>query len=499
MTDRASERTRLAAARTVRRERAGRPTRADAAYLVYVGILVAAIAGVPVVRTIVLALATPEAVEALTRPEAPRIVGIVGGLLWVGALALGRVRGPIAPPPFDASVLGRSDISPVRAWARSLIRAAVGAVLIGAGIAVLAVSGLLANAIAVDRGIAFAVGCALYSLAAVALWLAAQVLDRRGAGMLAVVLGAHLVAASAGVPAIPASALASLWDGSGGLAPLLVLGITAVAGLAALPMLLARLRPETVETHAIRWEAISVLAATGDLAGAADRTRPLPAFGRRLHIALRRPLLLAVLQRDVVGSVRTPLRLGVALVTLGLSGAGWAWLSGFDSGPRWVAAIGIGVVAFLALGALMDGSREAADAAGRPALHGLPPERMLLLHLAWPLLCAVLVPALVALAAGVDVAAAVAVFSAAIVGVRAYDATKGPLPIELMMPVPTPAGDASSIGIWLWQSDALLWTAALSFGALAAMSAGPPTLLWSIPILIVLAALTVGRLRRAAT
>ena len=113
--------------------------------------------------------------------------------------------------------------------------------------------------------------------------------------------------------------------------------------------------------------------------------------------------------------------------------------------------------------------------------------------------CSVLVPALVALAAGVDVAAAVAVFSATIVGVRAYDATKGPLPIELMMPVPTPAGDASSIGIWLWQSDALLWTAALSFGALAAMSAGPPTLLWSIPILIVLAALTVGRLRRAAT
>lgn len=498
MTGAVSARARLAAARAVRRERAGRPTRADAAYLVYVGALVAAIIGVPVVRTIVLALATPEAVAALTRPDTARVVGVVGGLLWVGALALGRVRGPIVPTPFEAAVVGRSDISPRRAWARISMRATVTAVVLSGAIGVLAVSGLLANGIDIQQCIAFASGCALFALPAVAIWLAGQVLGRRGAAVLGTVLGAHLIAAVVGVPVIPASALAALWDGSGGLVPLIVLGIAAVAAVVILPILLSRLLPDAVEAHATRWEAMSVLAATGDLAGAADRTRPLPTFGRRLRIAMSRPLPLAVLQRDAVGSMRTPLRFLVALVTLAASGAAWAWLSAVGSGPRWVAAIGIGLVAFLALGALMDGSRDAADAAGRPALHGRSPGRMLLLHLSWPAFCAIVVPAAAAWGAGGEVAGAVAVFGATIVAVRAYDTTKGPLPIELMMPVPTPAGDASAIGMWLWQSDALLWTAALSFGTLAAVSAGPLSLSWAVLVVVVLAALTVERLRRAA-
>ena len=498
MTDAAHERARIAAARTVRRDRAGRPTRADAAYLVYVGILVAAIAGVPVIRTIVLALATPAAVAAFTRPEAAMIVSVLGALLWLGALALGRVRGPITPPPFTADVFGRSDISPRRAWARTLTRVTVSTLVLSGAIAVLAVSGLLANGIAVERCIAFVAGSVLFALPAVALWLAGQVLDRRGAGVLAAGLTAQLVAVLAGVPLLPASALGTLWSGTGGALPLIVLGTLAVAAVALLPVLLSRLRPDVLEAHAGRWEAMSVLAATGDLAGAADRTRPLPTFGRRLRITMNRPLALAVLQRDAIGGVRTPLRLAVALVTLGLTGAAWAWLSAVESGPRWAAAIGIGIVAFLALGALMDGSREAADAAGRPALHGHPPWRMLLLHLSWPTLCAVLVPAAVALGAGGEIAGAVAVFGVVLVAVRAYDTTKGPLPIALMMPVPTPAGDASAIGMWLWQSDALLWTSALAFGTSVALGSGPWTLVWAAPILGVLAALTVERLKRSA-
>ncbi|MGF6822976.1 hypothetical protein M2317_001883 [Microbacterium sp. ZKA21] len=498
MTDGASERARLAAARTARRERAGRPTRADAAYLVYVGILVAAIAGVPVVRTIVLALATPEAVEALTRPALAHIIGVLGALLWLGALALGRVRGPIVPTPFTASVVGRSDISPTRAWARRLTRATVSTVILSGGFALLAVSGLLANGIAVGRCVAFAAGAALFAVPAVGIWLAGQSLGRRGRGLLAAALIAQLIAVVADVPWTAASALGALWSGSDAAAALLVLGGLAIVAAALLPVLLGRLRPDSLEAHATRWEAMTVLAATGDLAGAADRTRPLPTSGRRLRIAMNRPLLLAVLQRDAIGSVRTPMRFAVALVALAASGAGWAWLAGVGTGPRWVAAISLGVIAYLALGALMDGCREAADAAGRPALYGGSAGRMLLLHLSWPALCAIVVPAAAAWGAGGDVMTPVAVLGALLVAVRAYDTTKGPLPIELMMPVPTPAGDASAIGIWLWQSDALLWTAALAFGALVAMSAGPLALLASAPVVIALGALTVGRLRRAA-
>ncbi|WP_406248422.1 hypothetical protein ACI7YT_01250 [Microbacterium sp. M] len=497
MTAAAAERARLAAARTVRHERAGRPTRADAAYLLYVGVLVAAIAGVPVVRTIVLALATPEAVDALTRPGIARIVGMLGALLWIGALALGRVRGPIVPTPFTAAVFGRSDIAPTRAWARRLGRATVSTVILSGAVALLAVSGLLANGIAADRCIIFVIGAALFAVPMVAIWMAGQSIGRRGAGWLAAALVVQLVAVMVGAPWTAASALGVLWDESDG-ASLIVLGCLALVAAALLPALLARLDPDALEAHATRWEAMSVLAATGDLAGAADRTRPLPTYGRRLRIAMGRPLPVAVLQRDAVGSARTPLRLAVALVTLASSGAGWAWLSGIDTGPRWVAAIGLGLMAYLALGALVDGCREAADAAGRPALHGRPPGLMLLLHLSWPVLCAIVVPLAAAWIAGGDIVAPLAVLGALLVAVRAYDTTKGPLPIELMMPVPTPVGDASAIGIWLWQSDALLWTAALSFGTLLAVSAGPLSLLWAAVVLAVLAALTMGRLRRAA-
>jgi hypothetical protein len=40
--------------------------------------------------------------------------------------------------------------------------------------------------------------------------------------------------------------------------------------------------------------------------------------------------------------------------------------------------------------------------------------------------------------------------------VRVYDSAKGPLPLVLMAPVPTPAGDASALVIAAWQADAVI-------------------------------------------
>lgn len=501
---RAADRARVAAARAVHRTRGAHRTRGDTAYLVYISVLVAAIAGVPVVRTIVLALATPAAMDALSSTGVARVVAILAALIWLGALVLGRVRGPIAPQPFVAVVLGRSDISPRAAWARALLGTALWTCLVLAGLAALTVSGFLAHAEAAAACIAFVIGAALFALSTAAIWLAGQVLSRRGALVLGVALAMLLVAAVAlplDPPLLPASALARLWpstDGTAGTA-LLVLATTASAALAAMVILLGRLLPSTVEEHAQRWEAMTVLAATGDLSGALDRTRTTPSVARRVRIPFTRPLILAMLQRDVIGAVRTPLRAAAALTALATAGVGWQWFAQPQDGPRWVLAVGAGLLAFAALGAFADGFREAADTAGRPALYGRTPGQLLLLHLPLPLLAGAIVPPVAAMIAGSSLrdAAFVATIGVVLVTVRAYDATKGPMPIELMMPVPTPAGDASAIGMWAWQTDALLWAGVLSFLLSTSATAGPIALLWAVPIMALLWALTAGRLRRA--
>lgn len=503
---RAGDRARVSATRAVHRARGAHQTRGDIAYIVYISALVAAIAGVPIIRTIVLALATPAAMDALSQAATVRIVAVVGALIWLGALWLGRVRGPIAPQPFVAAVLGRSDISPRAAWARALLSSVLWMCLGSTALAALAVSGYLAQGVTVDASVAFIAGTVLFVLSATAIWLAGQVLARRGAVVLSVVLTLLLVAAVAfplDLPFLPASALASLWPSANGatVTALIVLSALATAALAAIVVLLNRILPTSVEEHAQRWEAMTVMAATGDIAGALDRTRARPMVGRRVRISFTRPLLLAVLQRSTVGAVRMPLRAAVALIALTTAGVGWAWFAQGQEGPRWVLAVSAGLLTFAALGPFIDGFREAADTAGRPALYGRTAARMLLLHLPLPLLAGVVVPCMAAVIAGSSppTTALVAMIGTVLVAVRAYDATKGAMPIELMMPVPTPAGDASAIGMWAWQADALLWTGAVSFWLSTSSTGGPIILLWTVPVIVLLAALTAGRLRRAAS
>lgn len=511
-TPRPPDRVRLAAVRAVRRSRGAHRTRGDMAYLVYITALVGAIVGVPVVRTIALALSTPDALTAAADAAIAQAVAVVVAAAWWGAWALGRVRGPIAPSPFVAAMLSRSDIAPHRAWARRLTGATAQLVLGATAVAALAVSGLLVAGTHVEAALLFVGAAAAGALPLAALWLAGQVLRRRASTALGAVL-TLLLALTVWLPDetrwMPATALASLWPGAGptASAPLAVALTAALAAMAviSLPLLLARLIPATLEEHAQRWETMTVLATTGDLSGALDRTRSGPTAGRRLHIGFRRPLLVSFAQRDLIGGARSPLRTAAGLVALAAAGAAWAWIAAAPSGPIWVVAIGAGLLTFVALGSFSDGFHEAADTAGRPALYGRPAGRMLLLHLPVPLVVGTVIPALTAWLAGAEFVAVALVVAVGVivVAVRAYDATKGPLPIELLMPVPTPVGDASAFGVWAWQTDALLWVGALSFVLSGALSPGAsgdsiPILLWLLPALAVLAALTASRLRRAA-
>src|SRR5699024_4803014 len=80
---------------------------------------------------------------------------------------------------------------------------------------------------------------------------------------------------------------------------------------------------------------------------------------------------------------------------------------------------------------------------------------------------------------------------------RARDAAKGPMPLSLMTPIPTPQGDLSVLSVLVWQADALL-LAVLAGAVLAGllMLLGPVAMLLGAGALLgAMAAMTRARLR----
>ncbi len=540
MIARADARRRLRAARTVWRQRPAHPTLRDHAYLVYVTLLVIVLVAVPLVRAVVLALTQPASLALLAAPGAAVVVSVSGAVVWVGAVALGRQRGPVVPPPFVAQTLGDSDLPPRAVWGGRALRALSVAVVALTAIATLAHSGLIATGLTAF-GMSFIAGAALFAIPAAVLWLAGQALPRRAATAIAAVLAAWgaVGLVTSAVPT-PWGMLATLWsdaavaalfaaavDGSASVAvltdappiaglaadgvelarllagtasalPLLVLASFAVVAAVCAPLCAARLDAQVVRAHARRWETMTLLARTGDLAGAAGGLRPPPAVGRRWRMPLTAPLSWATVQRDAVAAARNPARTLAALVAIAAAGALWGWLPGLPTGLTWVAGLPAALLCFAGLGALCDGVREAVDSVGRPALFRQSPGRLLALHLTFPALAGLLVAAAAALIAGGPwiVAAAMALF---VLAVRVMDAAKPPLPIGLLMPVPTPAGDASGMFVTLWQADAVLVAAAAGIWLAPALAAGPAGAIWLLAAFVAVAAVTITRVRGASS
>jgi hypothetical protein len=70
--------------------------------------------------------------------------------------------------------------------------------------------------------------------------------------------------------------------------------------------------------------------------------------------------------------------------------------------------------------------------------------------------------------------------------VRVYDSAKGPLPQELMAPIPTPAGDASALVVAVWQADAVI-IACVAVGVVTAnlASGGVAGVAWAVGFTVV--------------
>jgi hypothetical protein len=487
----------------------------DLAYLLYIVVITILVIAVPLLRELGLLLARPDVLPVISAPAAGGLV-TAGLLLAAGLLVmLGASRGPAVLPPFFVVTLASSHRPRRTALARPFAR--TGAALAAGLLALAGVVGwvLVIGGTTTPAG-AFALGVATLGSAALleGAWLAGQVLPGGARRIRALVLGlagalAVVGTVNGGAALQRLLALAYPSGGAGADAPwtpaLLVLAVGLLVAVLSIPAL-DRVRGMVLLEQAGRWDAALTSARTGDLAAAAGTYRVRPSAGRRLAavatgargaraagaagggpaaradgqdaIGRARSVLALIglyLRRDLVALVRTPERL--VLGVLGVLAAG-ALLAAARvlAGPLGFTALLLGaLLLWSASGVFVDGLRHGVESLGAPRLLAQGAGEQILLHSLAPLLVIgalsavgsalgeAALPFLVA-GGGSDAvgsaSALAAVLAPALVPLmiigRARDAAKGPLPLTLATPIPTPQGDASILPLVAWQADAIL-------------------------------------------
>jgi len=496
----------------------GLPTPINAGYMIYVALLVTAIVAVPLIRSIVLGLASADVLATITAPDSYRVVGVVGAVLAASALLIARTRGPIVPSPFLTEFLAGSQLARSDTLRRPFLVSISVLVLVAFMVAGIVVGAqLLGGTTAVLPAALVVLACLAYSGFLALLWLIGQSCPRRTTVPLAVAILGTAIAIGLGIDAAvlatPWGWVAMLWESLGHPVtpirwwPVIALAVSPLMFLAA-PTLLNNLRSSEIMAQARRWQSIGILVQTGDVAGASGVLRSPPTRGRHSPIALTGPLPLAILQRDIGAALRFPVR--SALGAVALVGAGWlnAHTPSVTNGLDWIVALSSVLLAYMAAGVWCDGLRNATENAGPTSLYGRNILTMIGSHALLPALACVVLGSIGAGAAVIGGA----VFSALpwwilstifIVLVRILDCAKGPMPIGLLLPIVTPAGDVSILNVIAWQFDAPLIVLTIAGGlSILFVTAGPEAiigLIISIGIVMALAGRRVRALGRLTT
>lgn len=501
----------LAAARDIWewREEAGAPGGVSSLlYTVYLVLATACVLGVPLGRIAVRALARPDVLPYLLHPAAPGLLTA----LWLLACALlilaGAQRGPAILTPFLTATLASSFMPRRVPLLRPLVRSALA--ILAAGVLIGLVPGMTLEAADRADPAAVALLCAAMAGAAL-LGLGAWMLgELTGAGIRRLVAG--LLGAAAGTAAVLAVEAGITVPGPGTALPgalaagssvpadavlttlaLLIAGL--LVALACAP-LLNRLRGTVLLQQARTWEAAMSAATSGDLATAGGGFRALPSVGRALR-AVRVParpglaaLVLLYARRDLVALLRTPERALGGLAGAVAGGASLGVSTQLVGPVQWM-MVGIGALLLWAgSGALVDGLRHGIATLGAPVLLGQDVGAQVLLHLSGP---GVVLLASAAIG-GVAFGTALPVLVAAVLLIgRVRDAAKGPMPLRLSMPMPTPQGDVSVLGVLAWQADAvilaLVSAVVIALGGLRGGAAGLLVMLLVAAVMAVILAL----------
>lgn len=134
---------------------------------------------------------------------------------------------------------------------------------------------------------------------------------------------------------------------------------------------------------------------------------------------------------------------------------------------------------WFASGTFVDGIRHGVHTLGAPRLFGQSAAVQTLLHLIAPMVLLTVLGALGGVAAAITAGAGPGpalqavllptLLAPVLIAGRARDAAKGPMPLSLSTPMPTPQGDMSVLPMLVWLSDAIML--ALGVGALLLVSA----------------------------
>lgn len=485
-----------------RARRAARPPSepGDRWYLLYAVLITLLIVGFPIVRALAHGLTHPDILRLLVDPPSglPSLIVIAA---VVAALVVGGTIGPAVLRPVLTAHLAGNHLSRARTLLRPFLAAATGLVMVcvlftGTAAWALRTSGDLSSGGILPLLAGAACGGWLVAVA----WLFGQafgVFPRLLVAIMIVVLGLLLT------NGLPSALTTGSWVGP----PLLfayglpVWGAAAIASATFVPWMLTRLRgPELLE-HAQRRDHAVVAGSVGEVGLALASFRALPWFGRRINAireGLSFPLTIAV--RDIIGGVRTPVRGATAVVGILLTAV--LVVIAFVMPPElaWMCAVTAGVLGFASFGVLSDGFRGAAEGIGRPRLFDASVEALFAAH--------ALVPGSIALLSGFCALVIGTVFglpliagatacacSALLVLVRAADSARGPLPVRLLTPIPSPVGDAAGIGVMMWQVDGLVKSVALVVGSVYAVRTSPGALLAAAAVAAVLVVTTARRLR----
>lgn len=457
----------MGAIREIWASRRGARTRADVAYLVYLVVLSIVILVVPALRVIGVGMARPDVVPVLLTGAAPQVVTAVV-LITAGALVLaGATRGPALLAPFFTTSLAAGPLRRRavlwRPFARALLVPVLGLVTVAALIGTTLLTVDRADLVAAGW---FTLASAGSGLLLGAAWLLGELLRGIWRRLLALALPLlGFLLALLPVPVGPGAAYPLA--GAAAMPWAMGLMLAGILAFAACIPLLDRLRGEVLLEQAVRWEAATTTATTGDLTGAAGAFRARATTGRRLPVIGGGPLPLVYARRDAIAWLRTPERTVIALIGAAAAAAalGWGVLA---TGPlAWIAtATGI-LGLWMASSAFTDGIRHAVHTLGAPPLLGQIAAGQALLHSLAPMLLLALVGGLGGAAAALGTAGAeqVAVLRAVLVplalapvlvALRVHAAAKGPMPLQLATPMPTAQGDLSVIPMLAWQSDAIL-------------------------------------------
>lgn len=446
----------------------------------------------PIARAVWLSVTSAEGIALFSSPAAPAVTVFVVAALWASSLLVGRDRGPALLPPFLTWALATSDLSRISTFRAVVLRAGT-LVTLATTTAAGLVGGSLASGSLVDAWgvmVFIAIG-ALAGVVATVAWLAGQSFPRAAVPTALGILS--LAVLTAAVPALrmftPWGWVGLAYPGGSGVSALLALGAITVVLVAALPAMMHRLGLAELMAQTVRWDSATTHAMGMDFAAAATSYQVRPHRGRRLRaVRPQRSLPLTFMIRDAVGAVRTPGRLIVGVLAIGVAGA-LIVLALAPTSPGWALGVAAGLILFAGLGPLTDGIRHAASVASDLPLYGMSDDRLLANHGLFPAIVTVavllVVVSLCAVMTGTGVAipllASLALGMLSL-GARVSAALKGPLPPVLLTPIPTPAGDLGAAVRFAWAMDAALLVAMA--GASAALAFEQPFMLIAVAAML---------------